>query len=180
MLAQHDWVHVLVAYGTKVESELEVFAFIARANDDPLGFPLLAMVVSLFETGYLARGAGLFEASPGQLSRDGMAARVADAMRRGALSHGLEGAPDVDFLALDWFALADQPLDDLRRRFNIESKSAAAVAVPSVRGNNRWSSPQRRTLLRCIRCRPPERAADDMQMAVLGGSSAHDVARREL
>ena len=35
LLAQHDWVHVLAGYGTKVEAELEVFAFIARANDDP-------------------------------------------------------------------------------------------------------------------------------------------------
>ena len=34
LLAQHDWVHVLADYGTTVEAELEVFAFIARANDD--------------------------------------------------------------------------------------------------------------------------------------------------
>src|SRR6202040_2786420 len=85
LLAQHDWVHVLADYGTTVEAELEVFAFIARANDDPRGFSLLAMVVSLFETGYLKAGAGLFEAFPGQLSRQGVAVRVADAMRRGAL-----------------------------------------------------------------------------------------------
>ena len=81
LLAQHDWVHVLADYGTRVESELEVFAFIARANDDPRAFSLLAMVVSLFETGYLRSGAGLFESSPGQLSRAGVATRVADAMR---------------------------------------------------------------------------------------------------
>jgi hypothetical protein len=85
LLAQHDWVHIVADYGTKVESEPEVFAFIARANDDPKGFSLLAMVVSLFETGYLEEGAGLFEAFPGQLSLDGVAVRVADAMRRGAL-----------------------------------------------------------------------------------------------
>ncbi|HMQ25062.1 MAG TPA: hypothetical protein PKA98_03675 [Acidimicrobiales bacterium] len=69
LLAQHDFVHVVADFGTRVESELEVFAFIARANDDPKGFSLLAMVVSLFETGYLASGAGLFESFPGQLSR---------------------------------------------------------------------------------------------------------------
>ena len=132
LLAQHDWVHVLIDYGTKVESELEVFGFIARANDDPRGFSLLAMVVSLFETGYLARGAGLFEAFPGQLSRDGMALRVADAMRRGALSHGLDGAPDVDFMAVDWFAIADRPVQELRREFNIVAKADAAIAAGSV------------------------------------------------
>jgi hypothetical protein len=132
LLAQHDWVHVLADYGTRVESELEVFAFIARANDDPRGFSLLAMVVSLFETGYLRSGAGLFEAFPGQLSQAGMAVRVADAMRRGALGHGLDGAPDVDFMALDWFALADRDVDELRAEFGILPKSERALAAGSV------------------------------------------------
>jgi hypothetical protein len=132
LLAQHDWVHVLADYGTRVESELEVFAFIARANDDPRGFSLLAMVVSLFETGYLREGAGLFEAFPGQLSQEGMAVRVADAMRRGALGHGLDGAPDVDFMAVDWFALADRNVDELRAEFGIPPKSDHAVAAGSV------------------------------------------------
>ncbi|MEM7096294.1 MAG: hypothetical protein AAF567_25025 [Actinomycetota bacterium] len=132
LLAQHDWVHVLADYGTKVESELEIFAFIARANDDPRGFALLAMVVSLFETGYLESGAGLFEAFPGQLSRDGMAVRVADALRRGALSHGRGGEPDVDFLGLDWFEIAHQPVDELRVGFNIVDKDARAIEAGSV------------------------------------------------
>ena len=132
LLAQHDWVHVLAGYGTKVEAELEVFAFIARANDDPRGFSLLAMVVSLFETGYLAEGAGLFEAFPGQLSLDGMAVRIGDALRRGALSHGPDGAPDVDFMAVDWFDLAALPVDEVQARFGITEKAAAAVAAGSV------------------------------------------------
>jgi hypothetical protein len=132
LLAQHDWVHVLADYGTKVESEIEVFALIARANDDPKGFALLAMVVSLFETGYLERGAGLFEAFPGQLSRSGMAVRLADALRRGARSHGLDGAPDVDLLAVDWFELADRSVEELREAFGIEPKGPAAVAAGSV------------------------------------------------
>jgi hypothetical protein len=132
LLAQHDWVHVLADYGTRVESELEVFAFIARANDDPHGFSLFAMVVSLFETGYLRAGAGLFEAFPGQLSQHGMATRVADAFRRGAVSHGVDGAPDVDFLAVDWFALAERPVAELREQFGIAPKSPDAVSAGSV------------------------------------------------
>ena len=85
LLAQHDWVHVVADYGSTVEAEIEVFAFIARANDDPRAFSLLAMVISLFETGYLASGAGLFAYDRGHLSHEGMAVRLADAMRRGAL-----------------------------------------------------------------------------------------------
>lgn len=127
LLAQHDWVHVLADYGTTVEAELEVFAFIARANDDLRAFSLLAMVVSLFETGYLRTGAGLFEYSPGHLSHAGMATRVADAMRRGALCDG-----SIDFLRTDWFALADLPVVEVRRRFGVTPKSAAALDAGST------------------------------------------------
>jgi hypothetical protein len=127
LLAQHDWVHVLTDYGTTVESELEVFAFIARANDDPRAFSLLAMVVSLFETGYLRAGAGLFESSPGQLSHHGVAARLADAMRRGARTNGTH-----DFLAVDWFELAPLTVDEARSRFGVVAKSDGALAAGSV------------------------------------------------
>jgi hypothetical protein len=127
LLAQHDWVHVLADYGTTVESELEVFAFIARANDDMRAFSLLAMVVSLFETGYLEHGAGLFDASPGHLSEDGMATRVADAMRRGALCQG-----SIDFMGLDWFELAGLPVSAVREHFCVVPKSAEALTAGSV------------------------------------------------
>ena len=127
LLAQHDWVHVLADYGTTVESELEVFAFIARANDDMRAFSLLAMVVSLFETGYLERGAGLFEASPGHLENVGMSTRVADAMRRGALCQG-----SIDFMGLDWFDVADMPVTTVRDRFCVPPKSGEAVVAGSV------------------------------------------------
>jgi hypothetical protein len=127
LLAQHDWVHVLADYGTTVESELEVFAFIARANDDARAFSLLAMVVSLFETGYLRTGAGLFEYSPGHLSERGMSTRVADAMRRGALCRG-----SVDYMRTDWFELADMPVADARRHFAVVEKSSEALAARSV------------------------------------------------
>ena len=41
-LAQHDFVHVLADYGTNLKGELEVFAFIGRADPDPKGFAWLA------------------------------------------------------------------------------------------------------------------------------------------
>lgn len=131
LLAQHDWVHVLADYGTKVDAELEVFALIARANDDPRGFSLLAMVVSLFETGYLEEGAGLFEAYPGQLSEQGMTTRIGDAMRRGALSHGPDGERDVDLMQVDWFRFAALPIAEAQARFGIVEKAPEAVAAGS-------------------------------------------------
>jgi hypothetical protein len=127
LLAQHDWVHVLAGYGTALENEIEVFAFMARANDDPRAFSLLAMVVSLFETGYLASGAGLFEADTGHLHTSGMAARLGDAMRRGALTTGSH-----DFLDLDWFAVADRPVAVVRREIGLVPKDRSALAAGSA------------------------------------------------
>jgi hypothetical protein len=133
LLAQHDWVHVLADYGTAVESELEVFGFIARANDDMRAFSLLAMVVSLFETGYLRTGAGLFESSVGHISADAdVVVRLADAMRRGALcSDETTGNDSIDFLRIDWFELAPVPLDEVRTRFRVHPKSSDAIAAGS-------------------------------------------------
>jgi hypothetical protein len=134
LLCQHDWVHVLADYGTTVESEVEVFGLIARANDDMHAFSLLAMVISLFETGYLATGAGLFQSSVGHFSgQDGMAVRLSEAMRRGALCHdNVTGLDSIDFLAMDWLALADQPVEALRVRFSLVPKSEDAVVAGSV------------------------------------------------
>ncbi|MFE3187809.1 hypothetical protein ACFXHA_02310 [Nocardia sp. NPDC059240] len=127
LLAQHDWVHVLAGYGTTLENEIEVFAFMARANDDPRAFSLLAMVISLFETGYLKAGAGLFEADAGHLRTKGMAERLGDAMRRGALTQGSH-----DFLDLDWFSLADRPITVVRNEIGLVSKADSAVAAGSA------------------------------------------------
>ncbi|MGH9133032.1 MAG: hypothetical protein ACRDZZ_03785 [Ilumatobacteraceae bacterium] len=134
LLAQHDWVHVLADFGTTVESELEVFALIARANDDMRAFSLLAMVISLFETGYLSSGAGLFESSPGHLTANAaVAVRLADAMRRGALCHDTASASDsIDFLRIDWFELAPLAIDAVRERFCVRPKSPEALAAGSV------------------------------------------------
>ena len=134
LLAQHDWVHVLADYGTTVESEVEVFGLIARANDDMHAFSLLAMVISLFETGYLSTGAGLFQSSPGHFSSSpDMAVRLSDAMARGARCHDAEtGSDSIDLLKLDWFAVAERTCEDLRRRFHLLPKSELAIAARSV------------------------------------------------
>ena len=137
-LAQHDWIHVLADYGSTVESEIEVFGLIARANDDPRGFSLLAMVLGLFETGYLFDAAqGFFGYDRGHLSGDvdRMSIRLADAMYRGAmLAWHLNdtGRGDrTDLLATDWFAHADRPLAEVRADFGLRPRSDRAVAAGS-------------------------------------------------
>jgi len=130
LLAQHDWVHVLAGYGSTVESEIEVFGFIARANDDPRAFSLLAQVVSLFETGYSASGMGLFQYDRGHLSHEGVAVRLADALRRGALSAAANHG--IDLLAVDWFEHAERPIDEVRDHLGIVAKNPRAIEVGSA------------------------------------------------
>ncbi len=142
-LAQHDWIHVLADYGSTVESEIEVFGLIARCNDDPQAFALLAMVLGLFETGYLFGAAkGFFGYDRGHLSRDfdRMSVRLADAMYRGAMLawHVNDAYPgrSTDLLATDWFAHADRPLDEVRAELGIPPRSRA----PSPRVRRRRGS----------------------------------------
>ena len=138
-LAQHDWIHVFADYGSTVESEIEVFGLIARANDDPAAFSLLAMVLGLFETGYLYGAAkGFFEYDRGHLSRDAdrMGLRLGDAMYRGAkMAWHLDDtgrSNETDLLATDWFQHADRQLDELRADFGLLEKSARARDAGSV------------------------------------------------
>jgi hypothetical protein len=131
LLAQHDFVHILADYGSTVESEIEVFGLVARANDDPRGFSLLAGIISLFETGRLEQ-ATIFLHDPHHISHDSqqMATRLADAMRRGALVGAHTGGQDL--LAVDWFEHAADPVDTVRDRFGIPPKSCEALDAGSV------------------------------------------------
>lgn len=124
-LAQHDWVHILADYGTTVESEIEVFGLIGRAIPDFKGFSLLAMVIGLFETGFIESGAGLFQADKGHLSKQGMPARLGDAMRRGAMC-------SVDLMGIDWFLYADASVEEARRELKMVPKAGSALSAGSV------------------------------------------------
>ncbi len=126
-------------YGSTVESEIEVFGLISRANDDPAAFALLAMVLGLFETGYIEAAAqGFFGFDRGHLSADAehMAARLADAMYRGAVlatyldTH--DRCAETDLLGNDWFTYAEWPLADVRTHLGLPPRSERAIASGSV------------------------------------------------
>lgn len=134
-LAQHDFVHVLADYGTTVEAEIEVFALIARADEDPRSFSLLVAVLALFEGGYLERGLGAFRADPGHLSDDAkrMGTRLGNAIRRGGevawhvSSRQGNGRQGIDLLAVDWFAHADEAVDELRHAYGLDGDGAKSL-----------------------------------------------------
>jgi hypothetical protein len=128
-LAQHDFVHVLADYGTRIECELEVFAFIGRADPDPKGFAWLATMIGLFETGYV-HAQGPFRANVQQhhLRLAGMDMRLADAIRRGKVVAENYGQ---DLLERDYHELADWPVNEVRALLRIPPKSPEMQAGTS-------------------------------------------------
>jgi hypothetical protein len=128
-LCQHDFVHVLADYGTNLKGELEVFAFIGRADPDPKGFAWLATLVGLFETGYIA-DTGFFKRDVREhnIQAGGMQHRIADAIRRGKV---VCEAYDTDLFEIDFHALAPRTVDEVRDMLSVPGKSAAAVDAGS-------------------------------------------------
>ncbi|MBK5289857.1 MAG: hypothetical protein JJE46_15450 [Acidimicrobiia bacterium] len=124
-LAQHDFVHVLADYGTNLKGELEVFGFIGRADPDPKGFAWMATLIGLFETGYIA-DTGFFsrDVRDRNIQAPGMHQRIADAIHRGKVMAETFGR---DLFDVDYYAVADRPVDEVRAQFGIPAKSAAAI-----------------------------------------------------
>ena len=131
MLAQHDWIHVLADYGTVVDSEIEVFGFIAAAIPDPRGFSFLAAVLGLFETGTIDEAAGgVLQKDAFHLEQEGVPTRLADALRRGRLC-------DRDVMTgVDYFEYLDLPLAEAREKLGIVPKSDDAIAAGSCGVND--------------------------------------------
>jgi hypothetical protein len=129
-LAQHDFVHVLADYGTNLKGELEVFGFIGRADPDPKGFAWLATLIGLFETGYVST-TGFFDRDVRErnLRAPGMHLRIADAIRRGKV---VCERNEVDLFEVDYYALADRPVEELREMFSVPAKSHGAIDAGSA------------------------------------------------
>lgn len=129
-LAQHDFVHVLADYGTNLRGELEVFALIGRADPDPKGFAWLATLTGLFETGYVA-DTGFFtrDTRDHNVQATGMPVRIADAIRRGK---AISASVGTDLFELDYHALADRPVEEVRSMLRFPPKSGGALEAGSA------------------------------------------------
>jgi hypothetical protein len=124
-LAQHDFVHVLADYGTNLKGELEVFAFIGRADPDPKGFAWLATLIGLFETGYIS-SAGFFDRDVRErnIRAPGMHHRIADAILRGKVVSDRYGE---DLFEVDYHELAGRSVGEVRELLQVPPKSSSAI-----------------------------------------------------
>lgn len=130
--ALHDWVHVLADYSTDAEGEIDVFAFIAGTMADPHGFVNFLFTLALFQNGTIdtVGGKKMTIARADTLDDAGAPDRLADALWRASRC-------TVDVMGgVDHFALADEPLVELRQRWSIPPKGVpgpGAMDVPSRR-----------------------------------------------
>jgi hypothetical protein len=129
-LSQHDFVHVIADYGTNLKGEVEVFAFIGRADPDPKGFAWIATLIGLFESGYIS-STGFFDRDVRERSvrAPGMPHRIADAIGRGKVVCDRYG---TDLFEVDYHRLADRPVAEVREQLGLPPKSPEAVKGGSV------------------------------------------------
>ncbi len=134
---------MIADYGTHLEGELEVFTLIGRADPDPRGFAWLATVVGLFETGYIhQQGFFQMDVRSRHLQTSGMTDRMADALVRGKeIAEGF----GTDLLNVDFHAVADRPLEEIRAMLHVPEKGLAALAAgsPGVQDPEGMSPTQR-------------------------------------
>ena len=129
-LSQHDFVHVIADYGTNLKGEVEVFAFIGRADPHPKGFAWIATLIGLFESGYIS-STGFFDRDVRERSvrAPGMPHRIADAIGRGKVVCDHYG---TDLFEVDYHHLADRPVTEVRELLGLPPKSPEAVKGGSV------------------------------------------------
>ncbi|MDI1284815.1 MAG: hypothetical protein PSV46_10490 [Reyranella sp.] len=108
----HDLCHVLGGYGTDPEGEIQVAAFTAGFKQKtPIFIVLFAVLV--FSTGVNMRPTKEAFTTVGVLGKPGMAERMFAAIERGSQVN--QDLSDK----WDYWAVADVPLDELRRCLNI-------------------------------------------------------------
>jgi len=122
-VAQHDWIHLLADYGTTPLGEIEVVSFQAACSRAPGALLGLIGALALFESGAMPKGLVTGAYPHEGLSKPGGSQRMAEAIARGK-------ACNTDLLLeVDYFALANEPLEALRGRFAIPPKSEAVRAL---------------------------------------------------
>jgi ubiquinone biosynthesis protein Coq4 len=115
-VAHHDWIHVLADYDSDGIGEIEVAAFSTMATESESAVMNFLGVLSIFQGGLLKT----IVAGAPHLGHD---MEVTNGLERvsTALKRGKEVAIDL-VLGINYFDYAHEPLEELRKRWNIPSK----------------------------------------------------------
>lgn len=118
-LLAHDLSHVLGGYDTDIRSEAQVLAFTAGYRREKVFGPLVFMIV---QAQHGLRLTPLAEAYTGLLSTPHVVTEMIEAFARGSRMN-------VDLVGdWDFWAVMDQPVSELRRRYGIDEEPAALAA----------------------------------------------------
>ena len=116
-VAHHDWIHLITDYGTTPLGEIEAASFMATCSRAPGATVAVVAALALFESGVLPESMVTGGTMHQGISRPGGTERMAEAIARGKQCN-----TDL-ILDVDFFTMADEPLADVRERFNIVEKS---------------------------------------------------------
>jgi hypothetical protein len=117
VFVRHDMCHVISGYETSGEEEIGVNAMQLALDETDANWLQFLGSMSIHEAGFFS--ANGFIPKTGTLERDGAAAILAEAFRRGVECTG-------DYPSADHFALADQPLENVREQFGIPPRQVYA------------------------------------------------------
>jgi len=117
VFVRHDMCHVITGYETTGEEEIGVNAMQVALHDNDANWLQFLGSMSIHEAGFFS--ANGFIPKTGTLERDGAAAILAEAFRRGVECTG-------DYPNADHFALAAQPLETVREQFGIPPRQVFA------------------------------------------------------
>ena len=116
-VAHHDWIHLILDYGTTPMGEIETACFMATCSRAPGATVAVVAALALFESGVLPESMVTGGTLHLGISRPGGPERMAESIARGKQCN-----TDL-ILDVDFFTMADEPLVDLRERFNIVDRS---------------------------------------------------------
>lgn len=125
LLVRHDCCHILGGFNTDMDGEMNVAAFQAGLFDNSFGFETLLEAILDFHLGKAFSTVGsVIPPAKGHFHPDAVMA---------AYNSGL--ACNTNLIeALDFWALADQPVTELRQRFNIPAISGPVELPLPVQG----------------------------------------------
>lgn len=117
-LLGHDLSHVLGGYDTDIESEAKVLAFTSGYRREKVFGPLIFILV---QGQHGLRLTPLADAYTGLISRQHLVSAMVEAFARGSRMN-------VDLMGdWDFWAVMDQPVSELRRRYGIDEPAAPAA-----------------------------------------------------
>ncbi len=120
LFVSHDLTHVLAGFNTDMDGEIDIAAFQTGMSRSDYGWEMLMEMILDYHLGLHFTTAGLVEPGRGHFHPDDVLLGYERGLRC-----------NVDLIAdWDYWAVMDQPVEALRRRYNIDGVAGHHIAPP--------------------------------------------------